>query len=380
MKTIGLLGGMSWESTIPYYRIINETVRDRLGGFHSAKLVLFSVDFQEIEHLMQTGDWEEAGRLLGSAGRRLRDSGADFLVLCTNTLHRVASQIEDAAGIPLLHIADPTADEIKRQGLHRVGLLGTRFTMELDFYRGRLQDRHGLEVVIPDDSDRKTVDRIIFQELCMGRALEASREEYRRVMGRLVEKGAQGVILGCTEISILVRREDSPVPVFDTTSIHAQSAAFHALEDPEAPSESSSLFSPQQGTEDMPNPDRFQRGWEKLREIDGEAGERVIESLKDIAPDFARYLIEFPFGDIYSRQGLDLRSREIAVVAALTALGNASPQLKVHIHGALNVGCTRQEVIEVIMQMAVYAGFPAALNGLFAAKDVFKERDEGGMS
>ena len=229
MKTIGLIGGMSWESTVPYYRIINETVRARLGGFHSAKLVLFSVDFYEIELLQHSGDWGEAGRMLAQAGRSLQAAGADFLVLCTNTMHKVANSIESAVNIPLLHIADPTAQEIKQAGLKKVGLLGTRFTMEQDFYRGRLRDQHHLDVLIPDDDDRGLVHKIIYDELCMGLVRDGSRAEYRRIIQRLVDQGAQGVILGCTEISMLVGASDSPVPLFDTTAIHATRAAEWAL-------------------------------------------------------------------------------------------------------------------------------------------------------
>ncbi len=220
---------MSWESTIPYYRLINETVKTRLGGFHSAKIVLYSVDFHEIERLQHAGDWSEAGRLLSDAARALENAGADFLVLCTNTMHIVAPAIEAAVAIPLLHIADPTAEEIKRQHLTRVGLLGTRFTMEQDFYRDRLSARHGIDVVIPANPDRAIVHRIIYEELCMGQVLDTSREEYRRIIGTLVDQGAQAVILGCTEIAMLVGPEDSHAPVFDTTSLHALKAAEWAM-------------------------------------------------------------------------------------------------------------------------------------------------------
>jgi aspartate racemase len=229
MKTIGLIGGMSWESTVPYYRIINETVRERLGGFHSAKLVLYSVDFHEIEILQHSGDWAESGRILAQAGRSLEAAGADLLVLCTNTMHKVADAIESAVSLPLFHIADPTAREIKQAGLTKIGLLGTRFTMEQDFYRGRLRDQHHLDVLVPDDTDRGVVHKIIYDELCMGLVRDASRAEFRRIIQGLVDQGARGVILGCTEISMLVGPSDSPVPVFDTTSIHARKAAEWAL-------------------------------------------------------------------------------------------------------------------------------------------------------
>lgn len=229
MKVIGLIGGMSWESTIPYYRQINETVKARLGGLHSAKIVLYSVDFQGIERLQHSGDWEAAGRALGEVARSLESAGADFLVLCTNTMHKVAPAIESAVRIPLLHIADPAADEIKQAGISTVGLLGTRFTMEQQFYRDRLFERHGLHVLIPEQEDREVVHRIIYEELCLGSVLPRSRAEYRRIIANLVAQGAEAVILGCTEISLLVGSRDSDVPLFDTTSIHARRAAEWAL-------------------------------------------------------------------------------------------------------------------------------------------------------
>jgi aspartate racemase len=229
VKTIGLLGGMSWESTLPYYRIVNETIKERLGGLHSAKVVLYSVDFHDIEELQHAGRWDEAGRVLAEAARRVEAAGADFLVLCTNTMHRVADAIEGAVRIPLLHIADATAEEIRRAGVARVGLLGTRFTMEQAFYRGRLEARHGLEVLVPDEEDRALVHDVIYRELCMGDVKPGSRQAYRRVIERLVERGAQGIIYGCTEISLLVGAEDSAVPVFDTTAIHARRAVELAL-------------------------------------------------------------------------------------------------------------------------------------------------------
>jgi aspartate racemase len=229
MKTIGLIGGMSWESTVPYYRIINETVRERLGGFHSAKLVLYSVDFHEIEQLQSSEAWDESGRVLARAAQALEAGGADFIVLCTNTMHKVADAIEKAVKIPLFHIADPTAQEIRHAGLTKIGLLGTRFTMEQDFYRGRLRDQHHLDVLIPDEADRDVVHRVIYEELVMGLVRDASRAEYRRIIQRLVDQGAQGVILGCTEISMLVGPSDSPVPLFDTTNLHARKAAEWAL-------------------------------------------------------------------------------------------------------------------------------------------------------
>ncbi|MCV2217621.1 aspartate/glutamate racemase family protein [Thauera sp. Sel9] len=229
MKTIGLLGGMSWESTVPYYRQINETVKARLGGLHSAKIVLYSVDFAEIERLQHCGDWDAAAAVLADAAQALERAGADFIVLCTNTMHKVAPAIEAAVRIPLLHIADPTAMAIRRAGLSRIGLLGTRFTMEQAFYRGRLEERHGIEVLIPEQGDIDVVHRVIYEELCLGRIEEASRKAYQSVMARLVERGAQGIILGCTEISLLVGAQDATVPLFDTTAIHAGAAAEVAL-------------------------------------------------------------------------------------------------------------------------------------------------------
>lgn len=229
MKTIGLLGGMSWESTVSYYRQINEAVKARLGGLPSAKIVLYSVDFAEIERLQHCGDWEAAGAALAGGAQSLERAGADFIVLCTNTMHKVAPAIETAVEIPLLHIADPTAAAIRKAGLSRIGLLGTRFTMEQDFYRGRLVEQHGIEVLTPEAKDRELVHRVIYEELCLGRIEETSRQSYRDVMQRLVERGAQGIILGCTEISMLMGERDANVPLFDTTAIHAAAAAEQAL-------------------------------------------------------------------------------------------------------------------------------------------------------
>ena len=229
MKVIGLIGGMSWESTVPYYRQINETIKGRLGGLHSAKIILYSLDFYEVEQFQQAGNWEAAGSLLADAARALEGAGVDFLVLCTNTMHKVASAIEAAVRIPLLHIADPTAEAIKQAGLTTVGLLGTRFTMEEHFYRDRLQQLHGLRVLVPKPEDRETVHRIIYDELCRGKISAESRGRYQRIISKLVDLGAQAVILGCTEISLLVAQADSAVPLFDTTSIHAQKAAEWAL-------------------------------------------------------------------------------------------------------------------------------------------------------
>ncbi|PIT73977.1 aspartate/glutamate racemase family protein [Limnohabitans sp. G3-2] len=229
MKTIGLIGGMSWESTVPYYRVINETVKAQLGGLHSAKLILYSVDFHDIEELQRQGDWDSAGQALAHAARSLQAAGASFLVLCTNTMHKVAHPIEAAVSIPLLHIADPTAAAIKTAGHTVVGLLGTRFTMEQAFYKDRLRDHHGLQVKVPAMADREIVHRIIYEELCLGIVKAESRAEYTRVMQDLASQGVQSIILGCTEISLLVNAQDSPVPLFDTTAIHARAAALEAL-------------------------------------------------------------------------------------------------------------------------------------------------------
>ena len=228
MKTIGLIGGMSWESTLGYYKRVNEAARERLGGLHSARLVLYSVDFHDIERLQQAGDWDAAGALLADAARSLAAAGADFIVLCTNTMHKVAGAIESAVSIPLLHIADPTATAIKAAGCTRVGLLGTRFTMEQAFYRDRLR-AHGLDVLVPGERGREHVHRVIYDELCLGIVREDSRAAYRDIMRGLVESGAEAIILGCTEIALLVGAADAAVPVFDTTSLHAQAAVDLAL-------------------------------------------------------------------------------------------------------------------------------------------------------
>jgi aspartate racemase len=230
MKTIGLIGGMSWESTVPYYRIVNETVKERLGGLHSAKVVLHSVDFHEIEALQHAGAWDAAAEAMAAAARSVHRGGADFLVLCTNTMHKVAEAMERAVPIPLLHIADPTAAAVRERGIRRVGLLGTRFTMEETFYRGRLEGRHGLEVLVPGAGDRAIVHRIIYEELCLGRVLEASRAEYHRIIRRLADAGAEGIILGCTEIGLLVTPASEDLPLFDTTCLHARAAAERAME------------------------------------------------------------------------------------------------------------------------------------------------------
>ncbi|MEV1047777.1 aspartate/glutamate racemase family protein [Streptomyces sp. NPDC049916] len=233
MRTIGLVGGMSWESTAEYYRLINEHTRDRLGGLHSARCVLYSVDFAEIERLQTEGRWEEAGAVLAAAARSVESAGADLVLICTNTMHKVFDTVAAAVSVPLLHLADATADAVRAAGLERVGLLGTAFTMEQDFYRGRLADR-GLDVRVPDAAGRAVVHEVIYGELCRGEVRAASRDAYREIIRDLVAGGAEGVILGCTEIELLIGPEDSPVPVFPTARLHALAAVEAALSGPAA--------------------------------------------------------------------------------------------------------------------------------------------------
>jgi aspartate racemase len=230
MKTIGMIGGMSWESSIEYYRIVNEAVKEQLGELHSAKSLMYSVDFAEIEALQREGRWQEATLAMIEAARAVEAGGADFLIICTNTMHKMAEQVQRSIGIPLLHIADATAEVIKARKLHRVGLLGTRFTMEGDFYRGRLVEKHGLEVIVPEQADREIVHRIIYTELVLGRIEPASKAEYLRIIAGLAKAGAEGIILGCTEIGLLVSPSDSSLPLFDTTRIHAMAAVQFALQ------------------------------------------------------------------------------------------------------------------------------------------------------
>lgn len=229
MRTIGLLGGMSWESTQDYYRRINRGVQQALGGLHSAQLVLYSVDFAPIEAAQAAGDWARAGELLAQAARAIEAAGADFLLLCTNTMHRVAPDIEAAISIPLLHIADATGDALAAAGVRRVGLLGTAFTMEQAFYRGRLEQRYGLEVLVPEPQERQRVHRVIYEELCLGVVRDESRADYQRIAEALAARGAEAVILGCTEIGLLLSQQDTRVPLFDTTAIHAERAVALAL-------------------------------------------------------------------------------------------------------------------------------------------------------
>ena len=230
MKTIGLLGGMSWESTVSYYRIVNTVAKERLGGLHSARCLLYSVDFQEIEACQSAGDWDRSALLLGAAAQNLEKGGADFIVICTNTMHKVADAVSAATRLPLLHIAELTADELDAAGVSTVGLLGTRYTMEQAFYKRKLEDR-GITVLVPGEADRAFVNDVIFNELCLGTVSEASRRAFAAIIAGLAERGAQGVILGCTEIGLLVRPQDTPVRLFDTTEIHARRAALYALGD-----------------------------------------------------------------------------------------------------------------------------------------------------
>lgn len=230
MKIIGLIGGMSWESTAEYYRIINETIKRQLGGLHSGKILLYSVDFHEIEKLQHEGKWKEATAIMVDAARRVQNGGADFLLICTNTMHRMASEVQGEVDIPLLHIADATAEAIKDSGIQRVGLLGTKYTMEQDFYKGRLISQHHLDVLVPDEGDRKIIHEVIYKELCLGTVLEKSKNEFARVIDDLAQQGAEGIILGCTEISLLVKPSDSALPLFDTTRIHAEKAVEFALQ------------------------------------------------------------------------------------------------------------------------------------------------------
>ena len=231
MKSIGLIGGMSWESSLEYYRLVNEGIKTRLGGLHSAKCIMVSVDFAEIEAFQRTGQWDRSAQVLAEAAQGLERAGADCVILCTNTMHKVAGAIQATVKIPLIHIADPTAEKIRLAGIQRVGLLGTRFTMEEDFYKNRLIERFGLDVLIPEPDQRDCVHRVIYDELVLGVIRDESRLEYKSIISDLVRRGAQAIILGCTEIGLLVGPEDSPVPLFDTTSLHAEAAVDFALKD-----------------------------------------------------------------------------------------------------------------------------------------------------
>ncbi|PFR52427.1 aspartate/glutamate racemase family protein [Bacillus cereus] len=229
MKTIGLIGGMSWESTTEYYRIINEEIKERLGGLHSAKCMINSVDFEEIERFQSNGDWNGAGEVLGNAAYSLQRGGADFIIICTNTMHKVVEKIKENIHIPVLHIADATAKEIKRKDIQTVGLLGTKYTMEQDFYKSSIEENH-IKVMVPSEKDRDKINEVIYRELCLGKITSQSRVYYKRVIEELVQEGAQGIILGCTEIGLLIKQEDVSIPIFDTTHIHAVEAVNFALQ------------------------------------------------------------------------------------------------------------------------------------------------------
>jgi aspartate racemase len=230
MKTIGLIGGMSWESTAEYYRIINETVKEKLGGFHSAKIIMYSVDFSEVEEMQNLGQWGDAARLLIEAARKIEKAGAEVGLICANTMHKVFDKVQKSIAIPLLHIADVTAQEIQKCGIQRVGLLGTRYTMEQDFYKDRLQKKYFLKVIIPAQRERALIHRILYNELCLGKIRKISRDHFKRIIARLVARDAEGIILGCTEIPLLVDKRDYNVPIFDTTELHARAAVEYALQ------------------------------------------------------------------------------------------------------------------------------------------------------
>lgn len=228
MKTIGLIGGMSWESTVTYYKIINETVKERLGGLHSAKCILYSVDFQEIEECQANGNWEKSGEILGEAAYNLEKAGADFIVICTNTMHKVVNQIKEKISIPILHIAEMTAEKILEKGLKNIALLGTKYTMEQDFYKSKLIEKD-INVIIPDKNDIETINKVIYDELCLGTINSDSKKKFLEIVDKLRNKGAEGIILGCTEIGLLIKNEDTDVPLFDTAIIHAEQAAMYSI-------------------------------------------------------------------------------------------------------------------------------------------------------
>ena len=228
MKTIGLIGGMSWESTVTYYKIINETVKEKLGGLHSAKCILYSMDFQEIEECQANGNWEKSGEILGEAANNLEKAGADFIVICTNTMHKVVNQIKEKISIPILHIAEMTAEKILEKGLKNIALLGTKYTMEQDFYKSKLIEK-GINVIIPDKNDIEIINKVIYDELCLGTINSNSKKKFLEIVDKLRSKGAEGIILGCTEIGLLIKNEDTDVPLFDTAVIHAEEAAIYSI-------------------------------------------------------------------------------------------------------------------------------------------------------
>ena len=229
MKTIGLIGGMSWESSASYYRMLNEQVKQRLGGLHSAECLMYSVDFEEIERFQSQGKWQEAGERLANVALSLEKGGAELIVLCTNTMHKVISSIEEAVTIPVVHIADATAKEIHANHLHTVGLLGTKYTMEQDFYKERIADS-GIKVLIPEAAERDMINQVVFDELCLGEILDSSKVEFQKVIQKLIDRGAEGIILGCTEIGLLIQQDDAEIPLFDTAKIHVEAAVKEALD------------------------------------------------------------------------------------------------------------------------------------------------------
>jgi aspartate racemase len=229
MKVIGLLGGMSWESSLEYYRIINETVKQRLGGLHSAKCILYSVDFQQIETLQHEGNWDELTKIMIESALNLEKAGADMVLICTNTMHKMANEVKSAIKVPLLHIADAAAEKVREKNLKKVGLLGTKYTMEQDFYKGRIKEKYNIDVLIPDPDEREIVHDVIFNELCLGQIKKESRERYKEIIQNLIQKGAEGIILGCTEIPLLINQDDFDIPIFDTTTIHCYAAIDYAL-------------------------------------------------------------------------------------------------------------------------------------------------------
>ena len=228
LKTIGLIGGMSWESTVTYYKIINETVKEKLGGLHSAKCILYSIDFQEIEECQANGNWEKSGEILGEAANNLEKAGADFIVICTNTMHKVSNQIKEKISIPILHIAEMTAEKILEKGLKNIALLGTKYTMEQDFYKSKLIEKE-INVIIPDKNDIEIINKVIYDELCLGTINSNSKKKFLEIVDKLRSKGAEGIILGCTEIGLLIKNEDTDVPLFDTAVIHAEEAAIYSI-------------------------------------------------------------------------------------------------------------------------------------------------------
>ncbi len=231
MKTIGLIGGMSWESTLEYYKILNESVKERVGGLHSAKSIIYSFDFEEIEELQHQGNWNKLTELMIEAAQKLEKIGAELIIICTNTMHKMADEVQRAVKIPLIHIADATAEVAKEKGLKKVGLLGTKFTMEEDFYKKRITEKHGIEVIIPNKDERELIHNVIYNELCLGILSPESKARFKEIVENLISNGAEGIILGCTEIPLLIKQEDIQVPVFDTTTIHAKSAVEFSLKD-----------------------------------------------------------------------------------------------------------------------------------------------------